>query len=139
MMRAWLLLVGGLLAACGGVDSEQQTAEALVNLRGTQIQNLRVSATVERERLAMTVEHVETLIARANAEQVGIIDTLRERGIDTSVLPEVATLPPSATHDPETTHTLSDTAIPTASPVIEITPFMTATAAPPIPFTISQN
>ena len=127
----WLILAVIALVACVGESPAEETLAAVREMHSTQLVNLQTTATVERERLQVTVEYVYTRIARAEARQGEMISTLQERGIDTSSLPEAVTLPASPTN--EGIPALNATAGPppsTPTPVIIVTPFSTATATP---------
>jgi hypothetical protein len=132
-VRPIIVLVVLLLAACGGVSPEEQTLEAHQNGQSTQMHDLRMTATVGAERLMITLEYAETRIARAHSQQENILATLEARDIDTSILPEAATLPPvppTATENPNPAPKATEVVVDSPVPVLEVTPFATATPSP---------
>lgn len=133
LLRTLFVLLAGVLAACGGVSAEKQTLEAHQQEQSTQLHDLRMTATVGAERLQITLEHMETRIARANNQQENILATLEVRGVDISNLPEPATLPPvppTSTVDPNAPAKVTDVMAASPVPVLEVTPFATASATP---------
>lgn len=70
------------LAACGGVTPQQQTLQAQNDTLLTQIADLETTVTVNADRLQITIEYVNTDIARVGTQQSRLIATLQERGFD---------------------------------------------------------
>lgn len=117
-IRAAILgVVALLLAACGVTSTDQQTLAAFESTATVQVDNLRATATAQRERLQVTVGALETQIARATSDLRAMRSTLDARGIDTGTLPEAATLPPTVAAQP------GSAANPTAPLRVEVTPF----------------
>ena len=131
----WLAILSTavLLAACGGVSPGEQTLEVQRENIATQLHGLQTTATVETERLQITLEYVETRIARAEEQRGEMLATLAERGLDINQLPSVATLPARPTENVAPALNLDETAILTATPVIEITPHNVTPTVPPAP------
>lgn len=104
MFRTVGLLIILLVTACGQTSTEKQTLEAHDQSLNTEIAGLQATANIEQERLLITVEHAETQVARASTQQLLIILTLEARGVDTLVLPGVATAMPTTENSfPNTT------------------------------------
>lgn len=76
--RMLLLAAAGVLAGCNmfAPDSGQITLEAEYAARGTEVAAVRATATVQSERLAVTVEAGSTALGRAYAQTTRIAATL---------------------------------------------------------------
>lgn len=100
-MRRFIVIVmlGWLLTACGGTSGNQQTLEAENAVQGTQFAHVVASATVERDRLEITVEFVNRELDRAEDRQLSIISTLEERGVPI-VLPGISVATPTLRFTP---------------------------------------
>jgi hypothetical protein len=75
-----------LLAACGPSEQEQ-VLEARNQALSTQFTGLQASATVEADRLQVTLDFVATEVARVGTQRGRMIATLQDRGVDTSQIP----------------------------------------------------
>jgi hypothetical protein len=84
-----LVLAAVALTACLGATASEQTLEADYYARGTQIAELRATVTIEADRLNVTVQYMDTEVARVSTQQALLILTLQARGLDTSSLPAV--------------------------------------------------
>lgn len=101
--------------------------EAQIDARSTHLHALYVTATVEFERLSVTLEHLETRIARVRNERGEIIATLQMRGVDTSVLPGEAPAPAPTAEIDWLAGAAGEIPTPSPSSAIQITPFATTT------------
>lgn len=84
-MRLFFIIAAGIalalaVTACGGVTPQQQTLQAQNDTLLTQIANLETTVTVNADRLQITIEYVNTDMARVSTQQGRLIATLQERG-----------------------------------------------------------
>ncbi|MBC7870954.1 MAG: hypothetical protein H7Y09_08955 [Chitinophagaceae bacterium] len=89
-----LMTAGFLFSACSGRSASQQALIDQNNDLGTQIADLRASATVSSDLLMATVEQASTNVARVGTQQSQMIGTLAARGMDINVpIDPLAALP----------------------------------------------
>lgn len=100
----FLLLLACIISACDDTGGSQQTLEAGNSIQGTQFAFVVASATVERDRLQITVEFMNRELDRAREMQISMISTLEERGINV-VLPGVTSITPTIPPTPATSST----------------------------------
>jgi hypothetical protein len=133
-LRGWingmtLLLAALALTACLGATASEQTLEADYYARGTQVAELRATVTIEADRLNVTVQYMDTEVARVSTQQALLILTLQARGLDTSSLPAVIPQVAGGQPAPGTTPAAPGSqplppsgGLPTNSPSLSITP-----------------
>ena len=109
----WLFVMLGL-AGCAGASSQQQTLEAVATTQSANLAELGATATAQAERLQITLEGVETQIARIQSQRVFMISTLEARGVNVENLQGVTLEPLTATPTPFGL-IANDTPIPTAN------------------------
>lgn len=124
------------LAGCVSSGTDQQTLEAYNSTLNAQLSSIQTTATVERERLLVTIEHAETRVAHVSTQQREMLSTLEERGVDTSILPSVITEPaPASNNDlPTPAIQVNDNRPPVATP-----PAVTVTQVQVTPFTVTPE
>jgi hypothetical protein len=125
-MKRWLILSLLLfsLAACGSND-EIRTLEANRQLAGTQLADLRMTATVEAARALTTVDAMQTRAALAATQSNFLESTLIAAGFPSSaietqrqvVLGSSPTPMPSPIMNPESSEVVQ-VSLPTASPTV---------------------
>ncbi|MDX1993823.1 MAG: hypothetical protein SF029_15660 [bacterium] len=81
LQSAGLTIITLLMTACSGMSQSEQALVEQNNALGTQIADLRASATVSSDLLMATLEQANTSIARVNQQQDQMIGTLRARGM----------------------------------------------------------
>ncbi|GAB4519692.1 MAG: hypothetical protein OHK0046_28970 [Anaerolineae bacterium] len=113
-----------LLAACGTSSTDQQTLVAYDATLSADMNDLRATATTQKERLLVTLGFAETQIARATVQLRSMLSTLESLDIDTSQLPAAVTLPPTVAGNviANAAPTQAFGAVP---PRVEVTPFTT--------------
>ncbi|MBL8157050.1 MAG: hypothetical protein JNM70_22950 [Anaerolineae bacterium] len=118
----WLLMgIAALLAACGP-GTVDATLVAEHDALSTQIVDLRGTATVLFDQLALTSEFAGTSVARERRRNLELIATLQSVGLDPTALAQVSPQPlPQSTPTP----------LPQAQPGA-ITPVPVTNAAPPV-------
>lgn len=90
MRRYQLWLVGiVLLAACQRQNEVQLTLIAQNATLQAQIEDIRQTATVDAERLQITVDYMGTLVGRAEEQRVQLQATLIARGTEPATFPNV--------------------------------------------------
>lgn len=87
---AILLLALFLLAACQRQNEIQLTLIAQNATLQSEIGAVRATATVEAERLQITVDYMNTLVARAEGDRVQMQATLVSRGTDPASIANIA-------------------------------------------------
>jgi hypothetical protein len=133
-----LLPVLALLAsACGAVlgpTAQEATLQARNNELSTQITDLRATATVEVDRMMITVEHAQTEVRSVSQQRDGMRATQISRGTDATFfdanIPSESDLPSGVTPEGLIQPNLSGTTVQSAPPV---TPPGGAPAASPAP------
>ncbi len=75
-----MLIVCALLAACSGASTVEQTLVAENAMLSTQIADVRSTATVEADRLLITLEHAQTDVRHVDEQNLNLVATLVERG-----------------------------------------------------------
>ena len=91
-----------LISACGGIvgpTAQEATLQARNNELGTQIADLRQTATVEMDRMMVTVEHSETEVRSVAFQRDALRATVIARGtdagfVDVTIPQDGAGLPP---------------------------------------------
>ena len=81
MLSVFTLIIMWLVSACGGTSGDQQTLEAINAERGTEFFNIAATATVQIDRMQVTVEFMEREALRAEDARNSLIATLEERGV----------------------------------------------------------
>jgi hypothetical protein len=97
-----LTALATLISACGGIvgpTAQEATLQARNNDLGTQIADLRQTATVEMDRMMVTVEHSETEVRSVAFQRDALRATLIARGtdagfVDVTIPQDGAGLPP---------------------------------------------
>lgn len=95
----WLIVML-FLAACGGTNTQQQTLEAVATTQSANLVQVGATATAQTELLQITLEGVETQIARIQNQRVFMISTLDARGISVDNLQGITLEPLTATPTP---------------------------------------
>ncbi len=142
-MKLRLILLIFVLAACGSSDA-QQTLEANYVAAGTQVADLRLSATVQGARARTTVDAVQTDASLAATRSQFLESTLvaldaPENAIATfraQSLGAQATAPPTDAPAPNSTPSLIAGSDPDSTPtptIPPITPLVPTQGAPPLP------
>lgn len=120
----WSLLLISLvilITACGNTSTEQQTLNAYDEDFANRMSDLRTTATVQIERLLVTVERAQTDAVRATQEMGFMVSTLQARGTETIDLPGVVTLQP--TPDSQQVDNFGNRATPIGQGNLQVTPF----------------
>lgn len=102
IMRFVHLIVMALvltLTACASVPPDQQTYIAQNDVRSTEISDLRVTASVEAEQRAITLEYLVAASTQARQRQDRIVSTLSSLGIEASLGMDIIT-PAIRTQEP---------------------------------------
>jgi hypothetical protein len=87
LFHAVMLLIAGTLAnACSGSSTQEQTLVAENDAMRTEIANIRTTATVEADRMMITLEYVETQVQRTQGQQQDLISTMVARGTPTAAI-----------------------------------------------------
>jgi len=81
MLSIVALISMWLISACGGTSGDQQTLQAINAEGATAFFNVAASATVQMDRMQVTVEFMERESLRAEDARNSLIATLEERGI----------------------------------------------------------
>ncbi len=87
-LRCAAILVALVAAACAG-DGAQQTLEADHAALSTQISDIRASATVQADRLQITLEQAQTAVRSALVQNQNLVATLVRAGFDPTSLEQV--------------------------------------------------
>ncbi|MEQ9032731.1 MAG: hypothetical protein RLP44_28680 [Aggregatilineales bacterium] len=95
----WLIVML-VMAGCAGASSQQQTLEAVATTQSANLAEIGATATAQSERLQITLEGVETQIARIQSQRVFMISTLEARGIAVDNLQGITLEPLTATPTP---------------------------------------
>lgn len=129
------------LVACGEIRTDRRTLEAQLNFHETRRAALYTTATVAIERELIVVEDAQTQVARAKAQQAGMLSTLEARGVDISILPLAATLPSYPTQPTVPPQFGEPTALPVTQPVAapQVTPFTMTPANTVVPQIATTN
>jgi len=135
-----LFLVFLMVAACSGQSETEQTLVAENQVLGTQIADVRATATVEADRVLITLEHAQTEARHVDDQNVNLVATLVARGTSTETIGgitpgAVIALPTQpAAQDPGPAVT-QEALVQDASPVAGAAPTAAATATvvgPPV-------
>lgn len=114
-----LLLVAVVVSACSGQSSGEQTLVAQRDRLVTQMAFVYQTATISSDRMAMTVEYIETVTNRVSVQGTRLAQTLVARGGNISPIQPAATeLPGSVVTSPSS----SPTALENATPAPSLTP-----------------
>ena len=89
-----------LMAACSGQSSVEQTLVAENQMLSTQIADVRNTATVEADRLLITLEYVQTEVRHVDDQYLNLVATLVERGTPAEAIGGITPL--AATSAPPT-------------------------------------
>jgi len=84
----YLLVLGGLIAACGPTSVDQQTLTAHDGVISTERADIYATATVAAERIQITIEFAAQQIRAVGTEGGLMLSTLQARGVDVSDLPD---------------------------------------------------
>lgn len=147
MKRLILLLTSILLLTACGTDNSLQILETNHALAGTQVANLRVTASVQAARAQTTLDFMQTRPAFAAIQSVALESTLEADGTDTSYIQTQRALILGSSPTPSITPTFAaeeteNLNLPTFTPISEtptptipgVTPiFPTETAVPTLP------
>lgn len=88
------LAVGLLLSACAaGPSAAERTMAAQNEALGTEIVNIRLTATVESGRLQVTAQSVETLVAQAREQNQRLAATIEALGGNVALVVPLASTP----------------------------------------------
>jgi hypothetical protein len=87
-LRCAAVLLVLIAAACAG-DGAQQTLEADHAALSTQISDIRASATVQADRLQITLEQAQTAVRAALVQNQNLVATLVRAGFDPASLEQV--------------------------------------------------
>lgn len=134
-MRATTSILAGIIAlfstACAGGQNANETLVAQDNAVATQVAGIAATATVEADRMRVTLAYVETEVARVQTQQARMIGTLAEFGVDVATMPATLVPPPAMdTTTPPTNPTPAPPGAPTTRPgQVQVTPF---TITPPV-------
>lgn len=134
MKRLILLITSILLLSACGTDDSIQTLETNHVLAGTQLADLRVTATVQAARAQTTLDFMQTRPALAAAQSNFLESTLAADGTDTSFIETQRALILGSSPTPSETPLAEETEgliIPTFTPVSE-TPTPTIPGVTPI-------
>ncbi len=86
MRFIYFVFVSLMLAACSGPSSVEQTLVAENQNLGTQLADIRGTATVEADRLQITLEYVQTEVRHVDDQNLNLVATLIERGTPTEAI-----------------------------------------------------
>jgi len=87
-----LLVLFTLLAACSGQSTVEQTLVAENQVLSTQIADVHNTATVEADRLLITLEHAQTDVQHVDDQNLNLVATLVERGTPTEAIGPITPL-----------------------------------------------
>lgn len=129
-----------LLSACSGPSSVEQTLVAENQILSTQIADIRSTATVEADRILITLEHAQTEVRAVDNQNLNLIATLVERGTPIEAIggitPLAATAAPATPPDAASTPVVTEDAgtqsgNPTATAEAAISASTVTVAGPP--------
>ncbi|MCB9456937.1 MAG: hypothetical protein H6671_13200 [Anaerolineaceae bacterium] len=111
-----LLLIVVVASACSGQSSGEQTLVAQRDRLVTQMALVYQTATISSDRMAMTVEYIETVTNRVSVQGTRLAQTLVARGGNISPVQPITTeLPGSMVTPPSSSPTALENAVPTPS------------------------
>lgn len=82
LKRVYAAVAIMLASGCGARGPEAQTQVAQIDALNTQIADLHLTATAEADHMAITMEHAQTEVSRAQNQGTALASTLVARGFD---------------------------------------------------------